>query len=237
METAKGETANGQTETTTVAAAVVEYGGRYLLMKRADHAGNGGMWEFPGGKIELGESLQAAVEREIKEELGVKATTGRLLASSETHDLKNGQNRVLRLFGIETFIEHEPRELKDHTEFLWVRPEEFSKFPMTPAEYGLLSSLKNFFQAEREVISMNIWSAVKMASVLNGIVGILIASFFLMTSMALPVPFSLTMRQKIVAASMVPILNIIFGACAGAIIALVFNLYASVFGGIKFRVR
>src|ERR1700722_16798489 len=113
METAKGQT-DTTSKTTTVAAAVIEYGGRYLLMKRADHAGNGGMWEFPGGKVEYGESLQQAVEREIKEELGLKATTGRLLGSAETHD----QNRVLRLFGIETFIETEPKELKDHTEFL-----------------------------------------------------------------------------------------------------------------------
>ncbi len=232
METAKGQ-GDARSETTTVAAAVVEYGGRYLLMKRADHAGNGGMWEFPGGKVEYGESLQQAVEREIKEELGLNATTGRLLGSAETHD----QNRVLRLFGIETFIEVEPKELKDHTEFLWVKPEDFSKFPMTPAEYGLLSSLRNILSTEREIVYLNVWSAVKIGAILNGIVGVLISGFFLMTTTALPLPIFLSFGQKAVAASILPIINIIFGGCAGALMALVFNLYTSVFGGIKFRVR
>jgi (d)CTP diphosphatase len=227
------ETAKEEETTTNVAAAVIEYGGRYLLMKRADHAGNGGMWEFPGGKVEYGESLQQAVEREIKEELGLKATTGRLLGSAETHD----QNRVLRLFGIETFIEHEPKELKDHTEFLWVRPEELSRFPMTPAEYGLLSSLRNILTTEREIVYLSVWSAAKVLAVLNGTFGILFAAFFLMTSTVIPLPILLTATHKMIIASMIPIFYITFGAFAGAAVALIFNLYASVFGGIKFRVR
>jgi (d)CTP diphosphatase len=94
------ESGSQDTTTTTIAAAVIQYGGRYLLMKRAAHKGNGGMWEFPGGKVDPGESLQQAVVREIKEELNLVATTGKLLGSAETRD----QNRVLRLFGIETFI-------------------------------------------------------------------------------------------------------------------------------------
>ena len=93
METNIDDPSN-ETTTTIAAATVIQYGGRYLLMKRAAHKGNGGMWEFPGGKVDPGESLQQAVIREIKEELNLTATTGKLLGSAETRD----QNRVLRLF-------------------------------------------------------------------------------------------------------------------------------------------
>lgn len=218
-------------ETTTIAAAVIQYGGRYLLMKRAPHKGNGGMWEFPGGKVDPGESLQQAVIREIKEELNLNATTGRLLGSAETRD----QNRVLRLFGIETFIEHEPKVLKDHSEFLWVRPENFSEYPMTPAEYGLLTSLKSALNSEREILSLRIWSVAKVFGVLYGIMGLFVAAFMLVSSMAFPIPFAMATRTLV--AMLVPFVNVIFGLISGTILALIYNLYASVFGGIKVQVR
>jgi mutator protein MutT len=220
-----------QDTTTTIAAAVIQYGGRYLLMKRAAHKGNGGMWEFPGGKVDPGESLQQAVIREIKEELNLKATTGKLLGSSETRD----QNRVLRLFGIETFIEHEPKEFKDHSEFLWVRPENFSEYPMTPAEYGLLTSLKNNLNSEREILAVKIWSVAKVFGVLYGIMGLFVGAFMLVSSMALPIP--LAMATRTIFALLIPFVNILFGLVCGTFLAVVYNLYSSVFGGIKIQVR
>lgn len=55
-----------------VVAAVVEAGGRYLVCRRPAHKRHGGLWEFPGGKLEPGETLQAAARRELAEELGVE---------------------------------------------------------------------------------------------------------------------------------------------------------------------
>ena len=57
-----------------VSAAVIERDGRYLITQRGPHAHLGGYWEFPGGKREAGESLEACVQREVKEELGVDVT-------------------------------------------------------------------------------------------------------------------------------------------------------------------
>jgi len=55
-----------------VAVAVIINGnGHILIAKRPDHVHQGGLWEFPGGKVEVGESLKAALERELFEELGI----------------------------------------------------------------------------------------------------------------------------------------------------------------------
>jgi 8-oxo-dGTP diphosphatase len=54
-----------------VAAALTNESGAILLQKRPDHASMGGLWEFPGGKLEAGESVEQALRRELQEELGI----------------------------------------------------------------------------------------------------------------------------------------------------------------------
>ena len=65
-----------------VVAAVAERDGRFLICRRPAHKRHGGLWEFPGGKLEPGETLQAAVRRELAEELGVEVRScgGQLFA-------------------------------------------------------------------------------------------------------------------------------------------------------------
>ena len=63
-----------------VVAAVIEREGRFLVCQRPAHKRHGGLWEFPGGKLEPGESLPEAARRELAEELGVAARScGELL--------------------------------------------------------------------------------------------------------------------------------------------------------------
>lgn len=66
---------NGQPKLTVV-AALIELGGRLLVCQRRRDAAFALMWEFPGGKVEAGESLEVALARELREELGVAATVG-----------------------------------------------------------------------------------------------------------------------------------------------------------------
>jgi 8-oxo-dGTP diphosphatase len=72
-----------------VAAAVVWDDGRLLMTRRPPGGPLGLMWEFPGGKIEAGETPEHAVVREIREELGVEGTALEVLAV-ETHDYAHG---------------------------------------------------------------------------------------------------------------------------------------------------
>jgi 8-oxo-dGTP diphosphatase len=62
-----------------VVAAVVRRGDEILVTRRRDTAERGGLWEFPGGKVEAGESDPDALRREIREELGCDVEIGRLL--------------------------------------------------------------------------------------------------------------------------------------------------------------
>ena len=74
---------------TEVAAAVIERPGEFLLAQRPEGKPYAGYWEFPGGKIEPGESPEHALVREVREELGVTATPLEVLAA-ESHDYPGG---------------------------------------------------------------------------------------------------------------------------------------------------
>jgi 8-oxo-dGTP diphosphatase len=67
-----------------VVAAVINDGARYLACRRAPERDAGGRWEFPGGKVERGETAQQALTREIREELGADIEVGDLVTSSQT---------------------------------------------------------------------------------------------------------------------------------------------------------
>src|SRR5215207_18276 len=65
-----------------VSAAVIERDDAFLLTRRASDAHLGGRWEFPGGKVEPGETLAATLVREIREELGCGVEVGELLLTA-----------------------------------------------------------------------------------------------------------------------------------------------------------
>lgn len=69
-----------------VVAAVVDQGGSVLLTRRLEGTHLGGLWEFPGGKIEEGETHAQGLVRELREELGVNAEVGDLVLSTSHHD-------------------------------------------------------------------------------------------------------------------------------------------------------
>jgi mutator protein MutT len=111
-----------------VLAAVIERHGRYLLCLRPRHKRHGGLWEFPGGKLEPGESLTQAAARELEEELGTTPVAfGPLLF---THREPESPFQVeflsLRIAG-------EPRAL-EHDELRWVTAEELSTLPLAPSD-------------------------------------------------------------------------------------------------------
>ncbi|HCV40284.1 MAG TPA: hypothetical protein DGQ94_16530, partial [Pseudomonas sp.] len=73
-----------------VAAVIRGNDGRILIARRADTQHQGGLWEFPGGKVEEGEGVEAALARELREELGIEVTRSRALIKV-SHDYPDKQ--------------------------------------------------------------------------------------------------------------------------------------------------
>lgn len=70
-------------KTVHVAVGMVIRGGEILIARRPDHLHQGGLWEFPGGKVEHGEGVQQALARELEEEVGITADTGAMTSLTQ----------------------------------------------------------------------------------------------------------------------------------------------------------
>src|SRR5262245_31633618 len=122
---------------TVVVAAIVQRNGKILITRRFDHVHLPGLWEFPGGKVEAAESLEAALEREILEELGVK------MRVSDEYSCVEHQyaSKLVRIhFFSCTIVEGEPQPI-DVAELRWVVPSELMQYPFPAADAGLISNL------------------------------------------------------------------------------------------------
>ena len=101
-----------------VLAAVIRADGHYLLCRRPRHKRHGGCWEFPGGKLEPGETLLDAAQRELREELGLEVTgVGEPLLSR-----RDGDSRFVIEF-VPVDARGAPRPL-EHEEVRWVGADE-----------------------------------------------------------------------------------------------------------------
>jgi len=118
-----------------VGAAWLEDGeGRVLLCRRNRDKARGGLWEFPGGKLEGSESPEQAVERELEEELGLKATGKGILARTVHHYGDISINLIL----VRMIRPRGDISLTDHSEARWCLPEEVGCLDLAPADRELL---------------------------------------------------------------------------------------------------
>jgi 8-oxo-dGTP diphosphatase len=113
-----------------VAAVIRGDGGRVLLARRSRASRHGGLWEFPGGKVEDGETPEGALIREIREELGVEIEVGAALAQVN-HDYAE-LCICLTAFDCR-IVAGTPRAL-DCWEVAWVAPSDISSYPMPEAD-------------------------------------------------------------------------------------------------------
>jgi len=121
-----------------VTAAIVLREENVLITQRLPDARHGGLWEFPGGKLEEDESPQEALRRELLEELGVTVTVGEIY-DVLFHPYPWGN--VLLLAYTCTLVGWPLQHLgvADHR---WVRPAELSGYPFLPADLPLIASLQ-----------------------------------------------------------------------------------------------
>jgi len=123
-------------ETIPVVAAVVRRDGRFLVARRPAEKRHGGLWEFPGGKVHEGEALLGAADRELAEELGMRAVAVRALLFSAS----DGDAPFVIHF-VEVDAEGEPVAL-EHAEIGWFTPEELAALPLAPADARFVRTLE-----------------------------------------------------------------------------------------------
>ena len=120
------------------AAAVFDAQGRVLIARRHEHAHQGGLWEFPGGKVEAGESVTAALARELHEEVGIDVRRARPLIRVR-HDYGDKAVlldvwRVSEFDGVAHGREGQP--------LVWVKPEELSNYDFPAANRPIVASVR-----------------------------------------------------------------------------------------------
>mmetsp|Transcript_28671 Transcript_28671/g.64975 ORF Transcript_28671/g.64975 Transcript_28671/m.64975 type:complete len:191 (-) Transcript_28671:54-626(-) len=116
-----------------VVGAVVLRGEQVFMAKRASGKDYGGMWEFPGGKVEDGEDDQTALKREMQEEFSVEIRVGDFLAS--------GDDGRIELFCYLADMLGEP-VLSEHEDFRWVRLADLHDVEVPPADKPAISKLQ-----------------------------------------------------------------------------------------------
>ncbi len=119
-----------------VVAAVVRTPDAVLLARRKEGT-LAGYWEFPGGKVEPGETPQQALVREVQEELGVGSTVGELFGESEHLSLKG----VVRLSFYRCRLQGEPTSGPAHDALAWVPVRELLKYRVAPADVPIVRKL------------------------------------------------------------------------------------------------
>lgn len=121
-----------------VVAALIVRQARVLICQRTRHQSLPLKWEFPGGKIESGEAAEAALSRELEEELGIRAQIGKRIATVR-HKYKNGGSVEVQFFVVESFQgEIQNRIFHD---VRWVKRAEMTQYDFLEADVALVSSI------------------------------------------------------------------------------------------------
>lgn len=123
---------------TEVVAALVWDGERFLICQRPEYKARGLLWEFVGGKVEPGETKQAALIRECREELDVTVSVGEEFM--EVVHRYPDLTVYLTLFSA-TIAQGEPK-LLEHNALRWITPAEIESFDFCPADGTILQEIK-----------------------------------------------------------------------------------------------
>lgn len=126
-----------------VIAAVIRRDGRYLVGRRPAGKRHGGLWEFPGGKVREGEAFLAAADRELEEELGLRALT----AGALLHSARDGDSPFVIHF-VEVEAEGDPVPV-EHSDVGWFTIGELAELQLAPADAGFVRTLAVGAEGER----------------------------------------------------------------------------------------
>jgi 8-oxo-dGTP diphosphatase len=124
------------------AVALIDADGRVLLAQRPEGKSMAGLWEFPGGKVEAGETPEAALIRELKEELGINTWQSCLAPLTFASHAYPDFHLLMPLFACRKWQgTATPREGQT---LAWVRPAALRDYPMPPADLPLIPILRDW---------------------------------------------------------------------------------------------
>ena len=115
---------------TTVTCAIIENNGKILIARRAQDQKLAGKWEFPGGKVEDGESPEECLKRELEEEFGIQAEVGEFITSNTHHY----DHISIELFAFHVKYISGDFTLTDHDIIEWVAPAELLNYDLAEAD-------------------------------------------------------------------------------------------------------
>ncbi len=124
------------------AAALIDGDGRVLICQRPPGKQLAGLWEFPGGKVEPGETPERCLVRELEEELGITARIDCLAPFVFASHAYADFHLLMPLFLLrrwEGFVER-----REHADLAWVRPAKLADYSMPPADVPLVAHLRDF---------------------------------------------------------------------------------------------
>ena len=125
-----------------VTAAVIRENGRFLICQRAKGKNCELLWEFPGGKIEPGETAEQCIVRECREELGITLKVEREL----TDLVYPYPDRTVHLHFFITRVIGGRLQRKEHNAIAWITPDELTQYDFCPADAEMLRNCTAFFR-------------------------------------------------------------------------------------------
>ena len=122
-----------------VTAAMLVKDDKIIIARRGPDDKLADKWEFPGGKIEINETTEQCLKREIKEEFDIDVSVGEYLGSSIYHY----DHMSIELLAYRTYWEGGKIDLKDHDDFKWISLEQLAEFDFAPADLVFVEKLQN----------------------------------------------------------------------------------------------
>ena len=112
--------------------------GRFLIAQRPAHKMYGGLWEFPGGKLDSGETPEEALLREFAEELNVTITVDKPMP----HYHYRNEQTLIRFLPFTGRLAHGPVTLLEHQQVAFITIDEIDNYPFAPPDYEVVDRLK-----------------------------------------------------------------------------------------------
>ena len=125
-----------------VVAALIWQSGKFMICQRPENKARGLLWEFVGGKVEVGETKEEALVRECREELSVTLSVGDKFCDV-THTYPD---LTVHLTVFNATISEGVPQMIEHNDIKWITPDEIGKYDFCPADVEILEKICNIYK-------------------------------------------------------------------------------------------